>query len=131
MNKDNRDLFDKHFEIVFARLPPLIHSLLEKMPLHVEDGPPGDVLDQLGISSAEYLCGLYTGVPLTERSIERPWKLPDVVTIYRLGILRQATDDAGRVSLDELERQIWITILHEVGHHHGLDEDDLAKLGYG
>ncbi len=131
MDKETRDLFDKHFEIVFARLPASVHALLEKVPLHVEDGPPDEVLNQLGVSSAEHLCGLYTGIPLTERSIELPWKLPDVVTIYRRGILRQATDDTGRVSPAELERQIWITILHEVGHHHGLDEDDLAELGYG
>ena len=77
------------------------------------------------------LCGLYTGIPLTQRSIEHSGTLPDVVTIYREGILTAAADRHGRIRNDRLREEIRITILHELGHHHGLTEDDLRELGYG
>jgi len=57
--------------------------------------------------------------------------MPDTVTIYREGILSAAADRHGRISTKRLREQIRITILHEIGHHHGLTEEDLRKLGYG
>jgi predicted Zn-dependent protease with MMP-like domain len=66
-------------------------------------------------------------VPLTERSVEDPPDLPGI-HIFRRGIIGLAADIGGA---DELERQVRITLLHELGHHFGLDEDDLEDLGYG
>ena len=57
--------------------------------------------------------------------------LPDVVTVYREGIAAYAADARGHVRDDRLRREIRITILHELGHHHGLSEDNLRQLGYG
>jgi predicted Zn-dependent protease with MMP-like domain len=57
--------------------------------------------------------------------------MPDVVTIYREGILSAAADDNGRIGKSRLREQIRITILHELGHHHGLTEGELRRLGYG
>jgi predicted Zn-dependent protease with MMP-like domain len=68
---------------------------------------------------------------LIERSIEAPAELSDCVTIYRLGLMRMATTPRGRIAREELKRQIRITILHELGHYHGLDEQDLDELGFG
>jgi predicted Zn-dependent protease with MMP-like domain len=85
-------------------------------------------------SRRDDLCGLHTGVPLTEkRHMGDTWRIPDpsAVTIYREGIMRMAYDIRGRLTEKELLRQIRITLLHEIGHHHGLDEDDLEELGYG
>jgi predicted Zn-dependent protease with MMP-like domain len=53
------------------------------------------------------------------------------VTIYREGILLASEDDHGNLSEPELLRQIRITVLHELGHYHGLDEEELESLGYG
>lgn len=111
-------------------MPPAVHDLLEKVPLHVEDFPSEDIMDERGVDYLDDLCGLYTGIPLTHRSIEHSGNLPDVVTIYREGILSASADDEGRIRSDRLREQIRITILHELGHHHGLTEDDLRKLGY-
>ena len=55
--------------------------------------------------------------------------LPTVITIYRLGILRSATDENGHVSEETLRAQIRVTILHELGHHFGLDEKELRVYG--
>ena len=137
MNAHTRDYFDGQLEGVLSRLPASVRALLDKVPLHVEDQPSHETMEELGVTSEELLCGLYTGIPLTERSVEHSGSLPDVVTIYRKGILHLAVRRNGAVRRDEqisekeLQRQIRITVLHELGHHHGLSEQDLTDLGYG
>lgn len=131
MDARTRQHFDEHFEAVLAVLPPTIHALIEQVPLHVEDYPSAEMMARLGVRHREQLCGLYTGVPLTERTIEQSGVLPDVVTIYREGVLASARDADGRVRASRLRREIRTTILHELAHHHGLDEDELIELGYG
>jgi len=126
-----RHRFDELLEGVLEQMPPLVHELIEKVPLHVEDYPSDDVLNRTGIRRRSQLCGLYTGIPLTERSVMQSGTLPDVVTIYREGILAAARRPDGRIATAELRRQIRITILHELAHHHGLGEDELRRLGYG
>jgi predicted Zn-dependent protease with MMP-like domain len=125
-----RDFFDEQLEQVLDELPDEVHALLDEVPLYVEDYPSRDVLKKMGIRHRSQLCGLYTGIPLTERSINHSGVLSDVVQIYREGILTLATNRRGRVDEAELRRQIRITILHELGHHHGLTEEDLEELGY-
>ena len=63
----------------------------------------------------------------TAHSIRHSGTMPDVVTVYREGILAAATGPDGRVRTPELRRQIRITILHELAHHHGLNEEELTK----
>ncbi|HBO43391.1 MAG TPA: acetylglutamate kinase [Planctomycetaceae bacterium] len=131
MDPGHRRRFDRILEKVLAEMPPLVHELIERVPLHVEDYPSDEVLDEMGVERRDELCGLYTGIPLDQRSVLHSGQLPDVVTIYREGILAAAEDARGRITADELRRQIRITILHELAHHHGLDEEELARLGYG
>lgn len=130
ISAEERQRFDEELETVLAELPPQVLTLLDEVPLVVDDAPTSRQLARLKVRRAEALCGLYTGIPLTERSIEHSGTLPDRVTIFRLGILRLA-ERRGRLSAGELRRQIRITILHEVGHHFGLSERDLRELGYG
>jgi predicted Zn-dependent protease with MMP-like domain len=131
MDRALRDYFDEQLQQVLARLPRRVHELLDRMPLHVEDYPSPQVMAEMGIRDRHALCGLYTGVPIDDRSASHPPLLPDVVTIYREGILNLATDHRGTVDVEELQRQMRITVLHELGHHHGMDEDELSELGYG
>lgn len=131
MNPRARQRFDEQLEWVFRRLPPLVHDLIEKVPLHVEDYPSDEVMDRMGVECIDGLCGLYTGIPIGEKSVMHSGVLPDVVTIYREGILTAAADRRGRITVDRLREEIRITILHELAHHHGLSEEDLRKLGYG
>jgi len=109
----------------------MVHELIERVPLHVEDYPSEEIIERLGVEYIDDLCGLYTGIPIGEKSVAHSGTLPDVVTIYREGILSAAADARGRISTDRLREQIRITVLHELGHHHGLTEQDLRKLGYG
>jgi len=86
---------------------------------------------EMGVRRRDQLCGLYTGIPLTERSIQHSGQHPDVVTIYREGIQSAARDFHGRLTAERLREEIRITLLHELAHHHGIDEDELGELGYG
>lgn len=127
----NRNRFDRLLEQVLDEMPDIVHQLLDKIPLHVEDYPSEQVMQQTGAEYRDELCGLFTGIPITDRHVEQSGMLPDVVTIYREGILEAARDAAGRVTAPALREEIRITILHELAHYHGLDEDELAELGYG
>ncbi|MFH1266270.1 MAG: metallopeptidase family protein [Planctomycetota bacterium] len=131
MNPRTRRRFDALLEQVLAALPPVVHELIEKVPMHVEDYPSADVMARTGARHRDDLCGLFTGIPIMDKSVEHSGALPDVVTIYREGILRAATDGFGRVRTERLREEIRVTILHELAHYHGLDEDELRELGYG
>jgi predicted Zn-dependent protease with MMP-like domain len=131
MHPLDRQRFDEQVDKVVAAMPPQIHELLDRVPMHVEDYPSDVVLRRRRVRYRDDLCGLYTGIPLTQRSIEHSGTLPDVITIYREGIVGAAADRHGRVNMKRLREQIRITILHELGHHHGMTEDDLRELGYG
>ena len=131
MNPRIRRRFDDQLEWVLKGLPPSIHELIEKVPLHVEDYPSEDVMERMDVEYIDDLCGLYTGIPIGEKSVTHSGTLPDVVTIYREGILSAAADPHGQITTERLRAEIRVTILHELAHHHGLSEDDLQKMGYG
>ena len=138
MTRSERERFDRLFEEVLASLPEGVHALIEEVPLVLEDRPSRQLLRELGIEDDdEILCGLHTGVPLTDRSVERP-DASDVVQIFREGVVDMAggweeedEDDEGPFGgVERIREEIRITILHELGHHFGLGEDDLDRLGY-
>ena len=95
-------------------LPPHLASALENVAVVVEDENPED----------PDLFGLYHGVPLPERGSGYAGQLPDRISIYRLPLEEEFPDSA------ELEEEIRITVLHELAHYFGIDEDRLAELGY-
>jgi predicted Zn-dependent protease with MMP-like domain len=139
MKRSERDHFDRLLEQVVADLPQELKAMIDEVPVVVEDHPSPALLRELGIDPEEDgLCGLHSGVPLTDRSVSQP-SLPDVVTLFREGIVEEAggwtpwIDDEGvaQGGQDAVVHEIRITLLHEVGHHFGLDEDDLSRLGYG
>jgi len=130
MNAQLRDRFDKLLEEVLAELPAHIQELLETVPVIAEDTPTDAVLERTGAKDGGFLCGLYTGIPLMHRSVEHSGTLPDKICIFREGIFRAAGSQNRPVTGQSLKRQIRITVLHEIGHHFGLNESDLRKLGY-
>jgi predicted Zn-dependent protease with MMP-like domain len=130
MNDRLRDYFDEHLEAVLAELPPQVQGLLDEVPMIVEDHPSRELMRKMGAGRSE-LCGLHTGVALTDRSVEQSGIPSNAIFVFREGVLSLATGRGGRIDENELRRQIRITILHELGHYHGLDEDELESLGYG
>ncbi len=71
------------------------------------------------------LLGLYVGRPKTLRSVEDNATMPDVIYLFQNSIEQMCKNS------EELIQQVRTTVLHEIGHHFGMTEDDLRKLGYG
>ena len=127
---EERAIFDQSLEQVLRELPPALHDLLEEVPLIVEDHPSTALARELSLPPDASLCGLHTGIPLTERSVNHSGTLPDRIQVFRDGVINQSLDRSGWIDPHLLRQQIRITVLHEIGHHFGLDEDQLARAGY-
>ncbi len=97
------------------RVPLELLELMENCVILVEDHPPAD---------APELLGLYDGIPLTERGDTYSGALPDRVFIFRLPIL--AICD----TLADVVDEVHITVVHEIAHHFGIDDERLHQLGY-
>ena len=133
LSKADQDRFDALLEAEIEALPPGIRDLLEECPVIVEDRPSRELLIEMGEDPdddkvALEFCGLHTGTPYTEESLDDPAAVPPEIRLFREGILEHAggwgDDDA------IVREEIRITLLHEIGHQFGLDEDDLDELGY-
>ena len=119
-----RNEFSRALREALSELPPMFHDALANVAVIVEEWPPGDLLDELGVTQDDTLYGYYHGVPLPERSVQDSGLLPDMISVYRGPLIE---DFPGRT---ELCRQIRITLLHEIGHYFGMDEEELSRLGY-
>jgi predicted Zn-dependent protease with MMP-like domain len=115
------------FEALVARalesIPARFRPYLDNVTVTVEDRPSRRVRAEMGLAEDETLYGLYTGTPLTERDADAPPLYPDRVTIYRAPLEEDFGDDEG-----EIVRQIRITVVHEIGHHFGLTDEDMEQL---
>lgn len=131
MTDEERARFDALFDEAVAQLPPELQEYLQEAPLVVDDRPSVEMLESIGLESGEDLCGLHSGIALTERSVEHSGSPTDVINLFREGIVN-AAGGWSHVNADDLVfEQIVITILHEIGHHFALEEDDLEALGFG
>jgi predicted Zn-dependent protease with MMP-like domain len=119
MMRMSREEFEKVVAKALDSLPEHVAVHLDNIAVVVEDEPTDEELRDAGLDpETETLFGLYQGVALTERS---SWggELPDRIVIYRRPLLDECQDRA------ELVREIQDTVVHEIGHFFGLDEDDL------
>lgn len=105
--------FDDVVRSALDTLPPHIAAALRNVAVVVEEENPDD----------PYLYGLFDGIPLTEGG-PGPGELPNRIAIYRRPLEDDFPDD------EELREEIRVTVLHELGHYFGLDEDRLSELGY-
>jgi predicted Zn-dependent protease with MMP-like domain len=105
--------FEDHVRAALDELPPHLAAALQNVAVVVEDENLED----------PDLFGLYHGVPLPERG-DVSGQLPDKISIYRIPLEESFPDT------DELREEIRITVLHELAHYFGLDEERIAELGY-
>lgn len=105
--------FEQRVAVVLRSLPAELQEAIRNVEITVEDEHPDD----------PDLFGLYEGVPLPERG-DWAGSLPDRIRIFRRPLVESFPDPA------ELEAEIRITVLHEVAHYFGVDEDRLEDLGY-
>ncbi len=95
-------------------IPDGLAQFMDNVVVMIEDDPP-----------EPGLLGLYEGIPLTERDDYGGFAMPDRVIVYRLPLLEMCTSE------DELVDQVTITVIHELAHHFGIDDDTLHELGWG
>jgi predicted Zn-dependent protease with MMP-like domain len=107
---------------VVDTLPPNIQRLLDDVAIVVQDEPDQSQLTDLDHRDDTELFGLYQGIPMIDRSSGYSI-LPDRITIFAGPLSRSFS------SRVDLEEEIRITVLHELGHHLGFDEDGLDALG--
>lgn len=133
MNDEQRDMFDRLVDEVVESLPRELRELLEQVPVIVDDAPDEGLLDEMGEEDPRDLLGLHSGTPNTEASVEAGAELPPEIRLFRVGIADLALGEVGWAApdaQDRLREEIRVTLLHEIGHQFGLDEDDLERLGY-
>jgi predicted Zn-dependent protease with MMP-like domain len=117
----DRPSFEKLVTKSLKRLPGKFRKKLRNIVIDIEDQPPQSLLDDMGISSGT-LFGLYQGVPLPEREWNYGNALPDRIVIYQKVIERAAS------SYDEIEEIVLDTVVHEIGHYFGFDDDTLNSI---
>lgn len=114
------ELSDAAFDDLVAdaldAIPAPLAALMDNVVVLVEEEPPADDPD---------LLGLYVGTPLTERDSGYTFHPPDQVFVYRGPLLRMCED------LEELAEEVEITVVHEVAHHFGIDDEQLHDWGWG
>ena len=114
----SRAAFEKLVGEALDGLPRQFAEVLENVAVVVEEEPDPRVLAEMGMDSEEELLGLYLGVPITERDTQYQ-ALPDRVAIYRGPVLRCCG------SRREVVREVRDTVIHELGHYFGLDDDEM------
>ncbi len=116
----NHAEFESIVERVVAELPEWVHAAFDNVDLIIEE-EAGPDLDPGG----EGLLGLYVGTPLTERDANHAGELPDVIYLFRRPHLELGLAGAA------LENEIATTIVHEIAHYFGIDDERLHELGWG
>lgn len=108
--------FEREVDLALDQIPDELARLVRNCVVLVEEEPPADEPE---------LLGLYEGIPLTERDSWYGATLPDRILIFRGPILRYCR------TRDEVVDEIGVTVVHEVAHHFGISDARLHELGYG
>jgi predicted Zn-dependent protease with MMP-like domain len=116
------DPFELLVERALAAIPSPFRESLEEVAVVVEDEPTLDQLRENGLRPQDTLYGLYEGVPRTEWGAD--WApSPNKITLFRLPLEEDFAHPA------DLEEEVRITVIHELAHHLGIDDERLDELG--
>ena len=107
----------------FAKLPASFRDMTRDVLIRVEEFPTAEVLQSLHIDSPYGLLGLYHGVDLTRQSVLDASPLPEMIFLYRRPILAY-----WETHVEALEDIIAHVLIHEIGHHFGLSDDDMERI---
>ena len=112
-------------EKAMSSLPPQFATFVQEVPVEIRDRPTRRELREVGLEEDHLLLGLYQGRPRTVRSVMDSGAIPDVIYLFQECIEECCNGE------EELVEQVRTTVLHEIGHHFGMSEEDLEELGYG
>lgn len=108
--------FDALVDEALDSVPEALAALVTNLVVLVEDEAPADDPD---------LLGLYDGIALTERSLQDGFDLPDRILLFRRNLLEMCD------SVEQVSEEVRITVVHELAHHFGIEEERLHDLGWG
>lgn len=111
----SEDRFAELVEAAFAAVPAELSALLDNVALFIQDDPPAD---------DPTLLGFYDGIPLTERDSTYGGVMPDRIYVYRNPTLAICDSE------QDVVEEVGITVVHEIAHHFGIEDDRLHELGY-
>lgn len=111
----SRERFEELVSDALDGVPEDLAALMDNVVVLVEDEPPADDPN---------LLGFYDGTPLTERDSRYAGVLPDRIMVFRNPTLRMCEDE------DQVVEEVRITVVHEIAHYFGIDDDRLHELGY-
>jgi predicted Zn-dependent protease with MMP-like domain len=118
----------KAFELLLAdaidELPEEFRAKLKNVAIIVEDYPSGELLERMEVPEGDTLFGLYEGTPLPERDFFHEPLYPDRILIFQLAIEDECD------SPEEIKEELKITLIHEIAHFFGMDDDYLEEIGY-
>jgi predicted Zn-dependent protease with MMP-like domain len=121
----SRSEFERMVGDALDEIPDALASELQNVAVMVEDWPTSGQLAVAEVPSGGTLLGLYEGIPLTARGpLSYSGVAPDRITIFQGPLSRRARD------VDALAAQVRVTVLHEVGHYFGMEEERLRELGW-
>lgn len=115
------DKFNQLVEEGLEAIPEHFRSKLSNVSIVIEDEPSPQQRKELRLKHGMTLFGLYEGIPLTQRGSGYSLVLPDKITIFKNPILAMAKTE------DDVREMVADTVWHEIGHHFGIDEDDIRR----
>lgn len=117
----NRERFELLVEEALAELPAQFRNRLKNIEVTVQSRPPRSAKRRKHSQQTTLLLGVFQGVPLTRKSVFAPTP-PDRIVLYQENIEAICRSDA------EIKEQVRLTVLHEIGHYFGLDEEQLKDI---
>ena len=106
-----------------AEIPPELRRRVSNVAIVIEQRPSREDREMAGIGPGQLLLGLYHGIPLPDRGENYNLVMPDKISIYQESIEAVSDDE------DEVIEQVRVTVLHEIAHYFGIDDDRLHELG--
>jgi predicted Zn-dependent protease with MMP-like domain len=117
--------FDRAVRRAIKRIPSEIRCHLKNILISVRKRPSKEVREEMGLHRNTPLLGMYRGTSLVDRSVTYPPIYPDTILLFQEPLEKICW------TIEELEEQIEITVVHEIAHFLGISEERLAELGYG
>ena len=122
-------LSEKDFDTIVKKairsIPEEIQQYLDNIVISVKKRPSNNMLQEMGLPPEEQLLGVYDGVSLMDRSVTSPPLFPDSIILFQEPLEEMCE------TVEELEEEIEITVVHEVAHFVGISDERLEELGYG
>ncbi len=119
-----REEFTRLVSTALERIPDEFRMAMQNVQIVLEDWPEASLMEEITGDPDEVLYGLYTGTPLPDRTADYGNTMPDIITLYQ-GPLQEDYPDRA-----ELLYEIEVTLVHEIAHYFGFDEDTIERYGY-